>query len=1149
MNQASRSSSPSFRTFFRASLAAWAILLFAASAHAQFDSAQVSGIIQDQSGAVLPGVDVVLIHAGTNQERHAVTNEAGLYTFPNVPVGTYRIAAALQGFKSISKTGVQVNAGINIRVDVQMEIGALAETVTVEGTSPLTDTSVIGRTVGAEQLAETPLSGRRAAMVAQLSAGVMGGNMGAFGSGLLSFSTNITSINGGRTDEFMMTVDGAPSIRVRAAGGFSMGAQNFDTVEEVQVLTTNYQAEYGRTSAGQLRLVTKSGTREFRGSAFWSYQNEALDANTWSRNRAGLEKSDHRYNGGGFTLGGPIFIPGVFNDNRQKLFFFWGEEWVRDRSVENQTATVPTAAMRRGDFSELLNPRNPFFNAVRIIRHPQTQVPFPNNVIPAEMISPNGQALLNLFPQPTPGFQQGSQNWIDALPVFNNQRKDSIKIDWTVSNNHRLAIRHTWAPNIWNDPEAMGIYSTVWDYPGRTMAATFTSTLSPTFLNEFTFSWGSTAPSRFLGQRTCDYCPGGVDAFLYPQRSQSGLTYPQLFPGTKLDPEKIPDVNLVQGFTAIDNGAYPGSWNDFVFVWSDNVTKISGNHTFKAGGSVERSGMNDAIQLTFAQAPATRNQNGAFRFFDTRPNGTGFSAANTILGLFDDYSEFGDKPNTRWIAMGYDAFLQDSWRATRDLTLELGLRYSLWQPWGAENNELASFNSGFYDPSRAAVIDPRTGHVVSGDRLNGVVLPGDGPTPEAIADFPQLAGLQSLYHGLPSGFSRTFKDGFQPRLGLAYALNDKTTFRTGVGKFLNRVQINTTAAYGFNPPLSEMQTVINGNVDNPAGAETRSFPLVMAMQDPEFRNPQSWTWHATVDRELPGAIRAQLSYVGRSASHLERARNINQLQVGTIQANPGINPNALRPFKGFGSITLYETTGVSRYNGMQVQVTGRPTNSRAGFSVAYTLARTRDDGNGRGDILPNAYDDSGYYGISDFDRTHVFVTQATYRLPLLDGSPAGLRWVFGSWDLSGIFQAQSGIPIDVRTPTDLAGVGPGSGQQFYNVVGDPRSIRTDFDGTRAIWFDRTAFQAPAAGTFGNQAQNTLRLPGFWDFNLSLRKAFPIKGNQRLEFRWVAFNLLNHPRLNDAAIGNNVNNPLSGDFGSITSLTGNRTMQIGLQYLF
>jgi hypothetical protein len=1122
-----------------ATLAVGVLLLFAVPVGAQFDSAQVSGVVQDATGGVLPGVDVTLTAVGTGLERRAVTNAAGLYTFPSVPVGEYRVAAALAGFTPVTKTGVTVNSGVNIRVDVQMSVGTVSETILVAASATLVDTSVIGRTLRAEEIAETPLSGRRASQVAQLAPGVIGGNMGgSVPTGVGTFATGITSINGGRSDEFITTIDGAPSIRVRQAGGFMMGAQNFDTVAEVQVLTTNYQAEFGRASAGQLRLVTKSGTQNFRGNIFWSHQNDKLDTNTWTREQAGLEKSPHTYNAYGFTLGGPISIPGVFNTDKSRLFFFWGEEWQRDRTVEEQTGIVPTPAMRNGDFSALL--------PARVIRDPRTGLPFPGNIIPKEMWSAQGSALLNAFPLPTPGFQQGANNWIGNPGVFNRQRKDSIKLDVVPTAKHRFAIRHTWAPNVWNDPEPLTVYSTIWDYPGRTLAATLTSTLTNSLMNEFSFSWGSTSPSKYFGQRNCDYCPGGTTALLYPRQSDVGINYPYLFPGTKLDPDKIPNISL-QGFTAINNAAYPGSWNDFVFLWADHVTKITGNHAFKVGISIERSGMNDRIQLSFAQAPATTNQNGSFRFFDTRANGTGYSAANALVGLFDDYTEFGNKPNTRWLAMAYDWYAQDSWKPTRDLTLELGLRYSLWQPWGTTAQVMASFNNQFYNPAAAATVDRTGGFLTGGDRFNGITLPGDAPTDEAIATFPQLATLQRLYHGVPNGFSETPKDGFQPRLGVAYAIDQATTFRAGVGRFLNRVQINTTAAYGFNPPLSEMQTVINGNVDAPGGASTRNFPLVMAMQSPDFTNPTSWAWNATLDRELPGTMHGSVSYVGRSASNLERARNINQLLPGTIQANPGVNANALRPYLGFSTITLYDTTGRSRYNSLQTQLERRSMRG-IGFNVAYTFSRTSDNGAGRNDLLPNAYDDSGYYAISDLDRPHVLVSQVRYRFPTLESSAAPVRWVLGNWDLSGIFQAQSGAPFDVRTAVDIAGVGPGSGNQFYDVLADPNGARTDWDSTtsRAIWFDRNAFRAPAAGTYATtQEKNSLRQPGFWDLNMSFRKGFNVPGSrQRFDFRIEVFNILNRTRL-----GNAVTNPTLADFGYIVSRVGNRTVQLGAQYVF
>jgi hypothetical protein len=420
--------------------------------------------------------------------------------------------------------------------------------------------------------------------------------------------------------------------------------------------------------------------------------------------------------------------------------------------------------------------------------------------------------------------------------------------------------------------------------------------------------------------------------------------------------------------------------------------------------------------------------------------------------------------------------------------------------------------------------------------------------------FPQLANLGRLYHGLPPGFAADPKDGLQPRLGMAYALSDVWTIRSGIGRFLNRPQINTSAAYGFNPPLSEMATVINGNVDAPGGAQRRTFPLVMAMFSPDYANASSWAWNVTTDRQLPWQHSMQLSYVGRSASNLERARNINQLQPGTIQANPGVNANALRPYKGFGTITLYETTGRSRYNAMQLAVSRRAPRG-FGYSLAYTLSKTKDDGSTRLEILPNAYDDSGYYGISGLDRPHVLITQASYRTPALMSAPGILRGVLGDWNIGGVLQAQSGAPFDVTTTTDIAGVGPGSGPQYYNLIGDPNAGRTEFNGTRAAWFNpclvRTptcdldpAFRAPAAGTYATTwERNLLRQPGFWDLHMSLRKSVAVAAH-RVELRWDVFNVLNRPTL-----GNATTNPTSADFGYITSKTGSRTMQIGLQYVF
>ena len=282
--------------------------------------------------------------------------------------------------------------------------------------------------------------------------------------------------------------------------------------------------------------MTKSGTQSFRGNVFWSHQNDALDTNTWTREQAGLAKSPHTYNAYGFTLGGPIYIPGKFNTSKSKLFFFWGEEWQRDRTVEEQTAIVPTAAMRNGDFSALL--------PGRVIRDPLTGQPFQGNIIPAEPNQPAGQGAGQRDAAADSRIPAGREQ-LDREPARSSTTSGRTASRSTVvpSLKHRLAVRHTWAPNVWNDPEPMAVYSTIWDYPGRTLAATLTSTLSNSLMNEFSFSWGSTSPSKYFGQRNCDYCPGGVDALQYPttvrRRDQLSLPVPGHEARSGQDPEHL----------------------------------------------------------------------------------------------------------------------------------------------------------------------------------------------------------------------------------------------------------------------------------------------------------------------------------------------------------------------------------------------------------------------------------------------------------------------------------------------------------------------------------------------------------------------------------------------------------------------------------
>lgn len=1114
------------------------LFLSVAIAQAQFDTGQIAGYVRDASDAVIVGATVTVTNAGNGEQRQSSTNANGYYAFPNLPVGTYSVSAELTGFKRTVQTGIVLDSASKLNIDLALTVGAVSESVevTASTTQVQTESAQVGRVVDTKQIQELTLNGRNPIYLALLKPGVAGGAIGTFDPD--SVSNGGFNINGGRSDEYVVMVDGAVATRTRSSGSM-LGAQDVDTVQEVQILTANYNAEYGRSSGGQIRFVTKSGTLRFHGDLVENFRNSAMDANTWTRNHSpntaqSSAPDPFRFNQYGWDIGGPVFIPKVTKRENTKLFFFWAEEWIKRREGNTATGTVPTLAMRNGDLSELLNPSNPFFGKRVVVNDPITGKPFDNNIIPKERISHNGQALLNAYPLPTPGFQQGTSNYIVTYPHFSDTRKDTVKVDFMVSDKHRLSFRGTHIPWTFDGPfeGTLGLFQSSWSRPNRTAALSLTSTLSPTLINELTISGNSDGLGSIYANPACGpRC----------NRSTYGINYPFIYPGTKWFAEKIPSITIT-GLTTIDNGPYPGTWSGFVYNLANNVTKIVANHTIKAGIVIEHSGQNDHIQFTTASAPATINENGSFRFLDGSFTGAGIG--NALLGSFSDYSELGGKPSTPWVATAFDWFVQDSWKATKKLTIEYGVRHSIWPPWHSRWGSLAEFLPAFYDPSKAAVLNRSGGYIVSGDPYNGIVLPGCGVPDEEGGRFPVLHSgeFTRLYHCLPEGLAETHYKVFQPRLGVAYALTPKTALRAGVGMFANRTAINRDTALGGNAPFQPQTTVINGNADAPAGATPRLFPFTLTSQDPVFKIPTAWNWNATFQRDVGWGTTVEVGYVGRRGIHNQRKRNINQLAPGTIQANPGANVNALRPFLGLGILGLAENSGLSRYNGLQLSVERR---FAAGFQfgVAYTYSRSYDNSSSLTDVLPNAYDDRAYWGLSDFDRTHVFILNSIYDIPLLNGSSTWTRRLLGNWELSAVYQAQSGTPFSVRNNVDYAGVGAGSGNQFWNLVGDPHLEPSAFTDS-AVWFNKAAFAVPAAGTFEVQPRNTLRNPGFWNIDGGLRKNFPTYEQQMLQLRFEVFNVLNHPNWGGANA-----TPTSGSFGLVTSKSGNRAIQLALKYIF
>jgi hypothetical protein len=1124
-------------------------------AYAQFDRGQVGGFVRDEQGGVVPGATVRVINEQTKIERSFTTDQGGYYVATTLAPGRYQVVVELTGFKKFVRNGVTVDAASNVQVDAVLSAGGLEEAITVTGSAtPLqTNTGQVAKTIETKQIQDLMLNGRNPINLALLKPGVRGGAGGSLNSFQPdSLSNGGFNINGSRSDENLITIDGAVATRTRSAGAI-IGTVNVDTVSEMQVLTASYLPEYGRSSGGQIRFVTKGGGREFRGDVFEFYRDESMDANSWSRNSSPLPELNSKpapftYHQFGYDIGGPVAL-GNFNKDRDKLFFFWAQEWIRWDREETSTSVVPTLRMRQGDFSELLSATNPFFGRQILIRDPATGQPFPGNIIPANRLSPNGLALLNVYPEPTPGFQRGAENLIITSPNPRRTRKDTLRLDFLPNSSNSISFRGSLFK--WTAVDAfrdnLPLARTDWSRPNESASLSWTSTLSPTLINEATVAFSRDRVYIEVFRET--------DLF---ERSRYGINYPYIFPGKEIE-DKIPTISI-SGFRTADGGPYPAFSQGPIWTFSDNLTHVRGRHTFKAGVFVEYSGEDDFDQINvLAQPGDTNNQNGRFEFTDGRAGGTGLAIANAAMGLFTNYGEIGQRSRTDWRALAVDAFVQDSWKVKDNLTLEGGFRYVYWPPWHAKLNNAAMFHPDYYNPAVAAVINRQTGAIVGGDRFNGIVLPGTGFPSDAQGQI-EAAGnpeYQRLFRGLPEGFSETHSTVFQPRLGLAYRLNQKTVLRLGGGIYHTRVTLNDSTLLGGNPPIQFKVGVTNGVVDQPTGATRQNFPLVMTMQDPIFKHPTAYNWSASFQRELPFDTAIDVTYVGRMGTHLQRERNINQLLPGTTFANVGVNPNALRPYLGFANIRLSENTGRSIYHGLQMNLERRFRNG-LGFGVAYTLSRLRDNAGDKRDIMFNAYDPNMYWGYSQNDRTHLFNIHYVYELPFWKNQDTTAKKIFGGWQVSGVTYYQSGRPLPVWRGDDYAGVADTTAQP-WNVIKDPMTVDQQFSRGRAndqnFWFDPTAFTRPANGTWGNTGEfgrHPVRGTTFWSHDIALFKNFPLGGSKRLQFRAEFFNFVNHPNLGDPNAGNNDNvniDPTSADFGRVLRKTGERNIQLGLKFMF
>ena len=1075
----------------------------------QFTSGQISGFVLDPSAAGVPNAVVTAEETATHLSRQATSGENGYFAFAVLPVGAYSIAVEVTGFKRSLQSGLVLDAGSKLAVTVQLEIGSNRESVeVVTSRAPVeSETAQVGRLVDQKQLLELPVNGRNMGNYLMLEPGVSNLRQPNVSAATDNFGIRRFSINGSNDSQTHVTVDGIEAIRTDG-GGATIGMTSPDSLQEVRVLTSNYLAEYGRGGGAQVIYVTRSGTSAFHGGAYEFLQNDIFNA----RGYFATTVPKNRYNLFGGNLGGPVYIPGKWNKDKNKAFFFYSGEALLIRNETQAIALVPTAAQRAGNFS----------GAGTAPIDPLSGAPFPNAIIPAARMSRNGPALLNLYPAPNANLPGG--NYSALGKNWTNQQIHQMKGDYDLGHTRisasvnltRLDFQNAFRGSFALLPDLEHRY-------GYREGLTATTTLRPNLLNQFTFGYSTDHEALVrVGP--------GIN------RSTYGLDFPYVFPAAVKDGNKIPTLN-VSGLGQIDGGNYIlAGHRGPIFGAHDDVTWNRGGHTFKFGAVFERTGLNTSDQ-------AKNDQNGNFTFAASslNPRTTKNPIADVLLGNFDSYSEQGRSVFNVFRTNAFEAFVQDSWKVSRNLTLELGARYNLWQPYYEIWNAISYFDPRYYDPSKAPQINPSTGAIVpnTGDPYNGIVIPGSGWPDGAKGRFSFVdnPASQALFHNLPRGYTQTQTNLIDPRLGFAWSPLRDTVIRGGAGIFHTRDVFYTFASQGVNYPLVPTTTINYGSVDNPAGGTAATtFPVAVNQMSPDLKNPVLYQFSLGMQRRLPGNVLLDAAFVGQRGRDLYYNQPEGALPYNYCYNNRQTNCNVFQTYRGYSQVTLIGNRQFTNFNSMQLSARRQYAN---GFFVAtnYTWSKNIERGQVRDPLNLNLD-----IGPSALTRTHVVNITFLYELPFWKQNRLFAARMLSGWSVSGITAFSTGLPMNVTLIGNIATLtGTATRPDLIANPNLPASQR-NFNN----YFNSSAFAQPAIGTLGNAGYDVLNGPGDNNWDLALLKNFHITEGFRIQFRSEMFNAFNHPEIAYNGVNTQWGSSL---FGHVTAMNSSRVIQMSLKLNF
>ncbi len=1130
------------------------------AACAQIVTGSIVGTVADSSGAAVPEASVTLVQSATGLTRRTATDVAGNFALGGLDAGEFTLTVAKTGFKTVEEKGVRLATGERLALSrLVMEVGALSETISViaqGGTVVQTQSAERSDLITSRQVEDLLVRGRNVTDLLQLVPGVV-----IVGS-TEDFSSNSNfSVMGNRRTMNNVSVDGVPATDM-GNGHVLKTTVSQDAVAEVKILVSNYQAEYGRMSGSNLQIVTKSGTRDFHGLGSYFKRHEQFNALPFFDKRNGIPKRWYRYNTWTYNLGGPVLLPGGFNRKRDKLFLFWQQEFWPTKTSASGRVTAPTVLERAGDFSrsvdlndKLIALRDPYNNGA----------PFPGNVVPAARIDRNGQALLKFLPAPNffdRSISRGQYNYVFTSENDTPKQTNTLKIDYNVNSNNTVV--GTFGTYSEDETGSFGINTVSANWPqirkrrwSHSMSATgrYTRVFSPTVLNEFSFGW--LAQPAENSYRDEDLRSN--------QRDVIGFNVPQFSP--KANPLNIvPNATFggVPGAANIDTeGRFPLFNRYHLFNWSDNFTITRGSHTLKTGAYIERFFRNQKKTINFTGAfDFTRNVN--------NPLDTNYAYSNAILGVFNNYSEVS---GTAWMHLntgGVELFVQDSWKATRRLTLDYGVRLYWMQPVYEGDDWMAGFSPARFDPAqRVGLIRPglsggkRVGvHPVTGqiyaEAQIGAMAPGVGNSSNGMV-------VASEAKDYPRAMIRSRGAQWGPRLGLAWDMfgDGKTALRGGFGIFYNRyfTDVFTTNFVG-QQPLLQTPVITYGELSRLASSAGLLYPSNVFGSDPSGKLATVMNFSLSLQRNIGFGTVVDAGYAGSLGRHLLWRRDINSVPLGANfnpangdPTNPGkpLPAAFLRPLTGYNNINTIEPAGTSNYHSLQVSAKRRFAQGIQ-FGAAWTWSKAMDFNDQDTDSVTSLAPLRVWnYGLASFDRTHVLSLNYVWDVPALPVRNVVGRQLARGWQLSGITSFVSGAPLGVGygTTSSVDTTGTTSLSARIVVTGDPvlpKSERTFYRNFRT-----NVFRLPAVGTIGNAAKTLIRGPGINNWDVAVFKNFPIRERVRVQFRWELYNAWNHTQFSaldttarfDTKTGDQVNAGL----GQFTAARPPRQMQLALRFYF